>query len=77
MLKDGQKRGHANSFSIICRGDNWGQPLNLWVRVEWGIEFEGASYHVTARGNERMAVVRDDQDRQRFLDRLGSCVTHF
>lgn len=41
------------------------------------IQFEGALYHVTARGNERKAMVRDDQDRQRFLDCLASCVSHF
>jgi len=41
------------------------------------IQFEGALYHVTARGNERKALVRDDQDRQRFLDCLRSCVIHF
>jgi len=41
------------------------------------IQFEGALYHVTARGNERKALVRDDQDRERFLECLGSCVPHF
>ena len=39
--------------------------------------FEGALYHVTARGNERKAIVRDDEDRQRFLDCLAFCVSHF
>ena len=27
------------------------------------IEYEGAVYHVTARGNERRAIFRDDADR--------------
>jgi len=31
------------------------------------IEFPGALYHVTARGNERRTVFRDDADRHRFL----------
>jgi putative transposase len=34
------------------------------------VEFAGALYHVTARGNERRAVFRDDEDRQRFLATL-------
>ena len=32
------------------------------------IEFPGAVYHVTSRGNERKAIFRDDQDRKMFLD---------
>lgn len=36
------------------------------------LEFEGALYHVTARGNERTAIYRDDRDRARFLEMLGS-----
>src|SRR5947208_1198738 len=31
---------------------------------------EGAWYHVTARGNERRAIFRDDRDRVRFLELL-------
>lgn len=34
------------------------------------IEFPGAVYHVTSRGNEKKAVFRTTQDRQRFLDIL-------
>ncbi|HWC65809.1 MAG TPA: transposase [Thermoanaerobaculia bacterium] len=36
------------------------------------LEFEGALYHVTARGNERTSIFRDDRDRARFLEMLGS-----
>ena len=32
------------------------------------IEFEGALYHVTSRGNERRRIVRDDADRIRRLE---------
>jgi len=32
------------------------------------IEFPGAVYHITSRGNERKAILRDDQDRKIFLD---------
>jgi REP element-mobilizing transposase RayT len=34
-------------------------------------------YHVTARGNERKAIYRDDADRQRFLETLGQAVERF
>ena len=35
------------------------------------VEFEGAFYHVIARGNQRQKIFRDDQDRLRYLQRLG------
>ncbi len=35
------------------------------------IEFEGALYHVTARGNARQAIYTDDRDRARFVDLLA------
>lgn len=41
------------------------------------IEFAGALYHVTARGNERKAIYRDDRDRHRFLRILADIVEHF
>jgi hypothetical protein len=31
------------------------------------IEFAGALYHITSRGNAREAIYRDDADRQQFL----------
>jgi REP element-mobilizing transposase RayT len=34
-------------------------------------------YHVTARGNERRAIVRDDQDRQLFVTTLAEMVERF
>jgi len=34
------------------------------------LEFPGALYHVTARGNDRGAVFRDDRDRKEYLDRI-------
>ncbi len=34
------------------------------------IEFPGAVYHITSRGNERKAIFRDDLDRKMFLDTL-------
>ena len=34
------------------------------------IEFEGALYHITARGNERKSIFRSSNDRERFLQML-------
>jgi REP element-mobilizing transposase RayT len=41
------------------------------------IEFSGALYHVTARGNRREAIYSDDADRERFVDVLGKVVSDF
>ena len=41
------------------------------------VEFDGAAYHVTSRGNERRAIFRDDDDRRRFLQTLGECCGRF
>src|SRR5512145_316717 len=38
------------------------------------IEFPGALYHVTSRGNAREPIFLDDGDRQAFLVRLGQVV---
>jgi len=35
------------------------------------IEFEGAVYHVTSRGNARQNIYEDDTDRHRFLELLA------
>ena len=35
------------------------------------VAYPGAFYHVTCRGNARQDIVRDDRDRQAFLNRLG------
>lgn len=35
------------------------------------LEFAGALYHVTARGNARQKIFLDDSDRRSFLDLLG------
>jgi REP element-mobilizing transposase RayT len=41
------------------------------------IEYEGAVYHVTARGNDRRAIFEDDADREHFLRLLGESVGQF
>ena len=35
------------------------------------LEFPSALYHVTARGNERRALFRDDRDREEYLSRIA------
>src|SRR5438128_2583905 len=41
------------------------------------LEFEGAIYHLTARGNRREAIFLDDSDRERFLELVGESVTRY
>ena len=41
------------------------------------IEFDGALYHVTSRGNERKAIFKDDGDRRLFLDILAQVNQRF
>ncbi|TFH49367.1 MAG: hypothetical protein E4G89_04915 [Methanothrix sp.] len=38
------------------------------------IQYPGAVYHITNRGNERKAIFRDDVDRKRFLEILAQSV---
>ncbi len=38
------------------------------------IEFSGALYHVTSRGDRREPIYEDDEDRVRFLELLGQVV---
>jgi REP element-mobilizing transposase RayT len=39
------------------------------------LEYPGALWHVTSRGNERKAVFNDDEDRTRFVEILGETVS--
>ena len=41
------------------------------------IEREGGRYHVTARGNERKAIFRDETDRFEFLEQLSKLGERF
>jgi putative transposase len=41
------------------------------------IEYDGALYHVTSRGNERKAVFKNDSDRTLFLDTLAQVSKRF
>ena len=39
------------------------------------VEFPGAIWHVTSRGNERREIYRDDKDRRRFIRFLAHVVS--
>jgi putative transposase len=41
------------------------------------IEKAGGADHVTARGNERKLIFRDDRDRQHFLEVIAEMVLRF
>ena len=41
------------------------------------VVYSGAVYHVTARGNERKAIVRDDVDRRRWVATLAQVVDQY
>jgi REP element-mobilizing transposase RayT len=41
------------------------------------IEYAGAFYHVTSRGNERKAVFRTHRDREKFLSYLDSSTERY
>lgn len=41
------------------------------------LEFAGALYHITSRGNERRPIFRDNIDREMFLTFLGQAVKRF
>ena len=38
------------------------------------VQFPGAIYHVTIRGNGKNRIFEDDRDRERFLERLAGSV---
>ncbi len=41
------------------------------------LEYPGSLHHITARGNARQNIFRDDRDREFFLELLGACVKRF
>jgi putative transposase len=41
------------------------------------IEYDGAHYHVTSRGNERKTIFRDHADRKLFLNMLSQVTERF
>jgi putative transposase len=41
------------------------------------IEYDGALYHVTSRGNDRKAIFKDDSDRELFLNTFVQVTERF
>ena len=41
------------------------------------IEYDGALYHVTSRGNEQKSIFRDNADRRLFLNTLSQVIDRF
>ncbi len=41
------------------------------------LEFAGALYHLTSRGDWREAIYEDDEDRRRFVEVLGQVAGQF
>ncbi len=41
------------------------------------LEFAGALYHLTSRGDRREVIYRTDEDREAWLEVLGNAVTVF
>ena len=41
------------------------------------IEYSGAFYHITSRGNERKAVFKSERDREKLLSYLGSATERY
>ena len=71
---------HAFQY-LQCKGVNsahltWLQNSHRTTHITRPIriEYEGAIYHVTARGNERREIFRSDDDGRLFLATLEQCV---
>ena len=41
------------------------------------IQYPGAVYHVTSRGNDRKEVFRDDRDRETFLNVIAHVIKRY
>lgn len=68
-----KRRGQALhlTYGHVCHVDLIFDQLNFLLDVPMArplrIEFVGALYHVTARGNAREEIYRSDVDRHQFL----------
>jgi hypothetical protein len=59
-------------------GRTWPRlPVSASASSTPRIEFPGALYHITSRGNERRPIFSDDVDRTMFLTLLGRAVKRF
>jgi putative transposase len=53
------------------------QKKGLYMARPLRIEYPGAFYHITSRGNERKPVFKSKQDRMKFLDYLFSATERY
>lgn len=65
---------HGNSF-IIKLSHQFSEVLEMARPLR--IEFPGAIYHVTSRGDRREPIVLDDDDREDLLSVLGQALHRF
>ena len=54
-----------------------GRTYIVWMARPLRFQYPGALYHVTARGNRRAAIFRDDVDRRAWLKLLGDACERF
>jgi REP element-mobilizing transposase RayT len=54
---------------VCCNAESWLDPLY--------IEYPGALYNVTSRGDRQEVIFDDDQDRTAFLNILGEVVSRY
>ena len=68
-MKLQMNRKNGRSWRITKKQeDRWGgEELARKLRVWWS----GAGYHIMSRGNHRLEIFRDDEDRQVFLSMLA------
>ena len=58
-----------DGFRSVCKKEGMARLLR--------VEFEGAVYHVMARGNEGRRIFRDNEDRQVFFSTLEQCIENY
>ena len=61
--------GLAILLWMLVKGPTWPVPF--------GLEFSGAVYHVTTRGNARQKIFFRDGDRELFLDTLAHITSRY
>ena len=68
----------AGDWGHIFEFDKWNRRfVNAGMARALRIERVGGRHHVVARGNERRAIVRDDRDRDRFVELLAQLPSRF
>ncbi len=70
-------RGHISTIDIWLLTPRGGPALLVRMARALRIERPGGRYHVTARGNERKAIFRDEGDRFQFLELLSELEERF